>query len=192
MRRMLLFMLVLTSVAVTVLAQEEPRMQTEDKELQKSYLYQWTDDNGIIHITDNLGKVPKQYHDRAVKLTQPKKEAGDEGKQVQQRSVYPSGAQSEAAIAALKDAWQQRMRNAKQRLANAEKRYQELDQHRNELLRNWGADAFGVRTGRIEAEKIEQQMKDLQKEIDEARHDVEVVIPEEARKADVPPGWLRE
>jgi hypothetical protein len=35
-------------------------------------------------------------------------------------------------------------------------------------------------------------MKEVQKQIDEARNMVDVVIPEEARKAGVPPGWLRE
>jgi hypothetical protein len=31
----------------------------------------------------------------------------------------------------------------------------------------------------------------MQKEIDEARNMLDVVIPEEARRAGVPPGWLR-
>jgi hypothetical protein len=35
-------------------------------------------------------------------------------------------------------------------------------------------------------------MKGVQSEIDAARNDLDVVIPEEARKAGVPPGWLRE
>jgi hypothetical protein len=35
-------------------------------------------------------------------------------------------------------------------------------------------------------------MKQVQKEKDDARNEVEVVIPEAARKAGVPPGWLRE
>lgn len=195
MRRVLLLILVilaLTGFAMTVFAQADPEAQTEDREPQKSYLYQWTDDKGVVHITDSLGKVPKQYRDKAIKLTQPKKEDVDQGQQVQQKSVYPSGAESEAANAVVKGVWQQRMREAKQRLADAEKRYQELDQRRNELLRSWGGAAFGRRTEYIEAEKLEQEMKDVQREINEARQDIDVVIPEEARKEGIPPGWLRE
>lgn len=188
----LLLILVLMGSAVTVFAQADRQAQTEDEEHQKSYLYQWTDDKGIVHITDGLGKVPKTYRDKALKLTQPNKEDVDQGQQVQQKSVYPSGAESESANAVMKGVWQQRMRAAKQRLAGAEKRYQELDQRRNELLRSWGGPASGRQTERIEAEEIEQDMKDAQKEIDEARQDVDVVIPEEARKAGIPPGWLRE
>jgi hypothetical protein len=192
MRIIFLLFLVLTGYATTASAQVEPQAQTEDKEIEKSYLYQWVDDKGIVHITDSLGKVPKQYNDKAIKMTQPGKEDVDQEQQVQQRPVYPSEAETEGDGTAMKAVWQQRMRGAKQRLADAEKRYEKLDQHRNALLRNWGADAFGRRTERIEAEKIEQQMKEVQQEIDDARNEIEVVIPDEARKANVPPGWLRE
>jgi hypothetical protein len=192
MLRILLLVLVLSGFAITASAQLDPHAQTEDKEVEKSYIYQWVDDKGIVHITDSLGKVPTRYHDKAVKLTQPGKEDVDQEQQVQQRPVYPSGAEPGGDTAAMKGVWQQRMRGAKQRLADAEKRYQELEKRRNELLHNWGADAFGRRTERIEAEKVEQQMKEVQDEIDETRNDIDVVIPDEARKQNIPPGWLRE
>jgi hypothetical protein len=35
-------------------------------------------------------------------------------------------------------------------------------------------------------------MKEVRKEIDEIRRELDEAIPEEARKAGVPPGWLRE
>jgi len=177
---------------MTVYGQADPQAQTEDQELKKSFLYQWTDKKGIVHIADGLDKVPKGYRDRAVKLQQPEREDSDQGQQVRQPSVYPSGAASEAADAAAKAAWQQRMRAARQRLANAEKRYQTLDQRRNELLQSWGGPASGRLTERTEAETIEQEMKNVQREMDGARSDVNVVIPEQARKAGIPPGWLRE
>ena len=192
MRRMLLLILVLAGFAMTVFAQADPQAQTGDKEHQNSYLYQWTDDKGIVHITDGLGKVPKQYREKAIKLKQPKKEDIDQGQQVQQESIYPSGAESEAADAVVKRVWQQRMREAKQRLEAAEKRHHELDQRRNELLRSWGGPASGHLAEPTEVENIDQEIRDVQREIDEARNEVDVVIPEEARKQGIPPGWLRE
>ncbi len=176
---------------MTVFAQADPQAQTEDKE-QQGYLYQWTDDKGIVHITDSLGTVPKQYRDKAIKLKQPKKEDTDQGQQVQQESTSPSGAESDSADALGKREWQQRMREAKQRLDSAEKRYHELDQRRNELLRSWGGPASGRLVDSTEVEKIEQEMKDVQIQIDEARNNIDAVIPEEARKKGIPPGWLRE
>ena len=192
MRRMLLVILVLTGFAMTVFAQSDPQAQTQDKEHQNNYLYQWTDDRGTVHIADGLGKVPKQYREKAIKLKQPKKEDIDQDQEVQQESTFPSGAESEAADALVKREWQLRMREAKQRLDAAEKRYHELDQRRNELLRSWGGPASGRLVDSTEVEKIEQEIKDVQREIDKARNDVDVVIPEQARKAGIPPGWLRE
>jgi hypothetical protein len=189
---MLFLILVFTGFAMTVFAQADPQVQTEDKEQQQSHLYQWTDEKGIVHITDSLGMVPKQYRDKAVKLKQQKKEGFDQGQQVQQEPTYPSGAESGAADAAVKREWQERMRDAKERLDSTEKRYQELDQRRNELLRSWGGPASGHLIERSEVENIEQEIKDVQREIDKARNDVDVVIPEQARKAGIPPGWLRE
>jgi len=189
MLKTLLLILVLMGFAMTVFAQADPNAQTEDKELKKSYLYQWTDDKGMVHITDGLEKVPEKYRDQAIKLLQPKKEDTGQGQQVQQEQRYSPGANADEVT---KAAWQQRMRGAKQRLAGAEDRYQKLDQRRDELLRSWGGPASGRLAERIEADKIEQEMQNLQKEIGEARRDVNVVIPEEARKAGIPPGWLRE
>jgi len=182
----------LMGFAMTVHAQADPQEQTEEKELKKSFLYQWTDKKGVVHIADGLDKVPKDYRNKAVKLKQPNKEDADQGQQVQQPSDYPSGAASEAADNAAKAAWQQRMRNAKQRLASAEKRYQELDERRKELLQSWGGPASVRLAEGTEAERVEQDMKNVQQEIDEARNHVDMVIPEEARKAGILPGWLRE
>jgi hypothetical protein len=181
----------LMGFAMPVYAQADQQAQTADKELKKSYLYQWTDEKGVVYITDDLDKVPKVYRDKALKLTQPKTE--DVGqKQQAQRPGYSSGSGSEAADPSGKDVWQQRMRGARQRLEAAEKRYHELDQRRNELLQSWGGPASGRLDTRTNADSIEREMKGAQIDIDEARNDLEVVIPEEARKAGVPPGWLRE
>jgi len=181
----------LMGFAMTVYAQAGQQAQTGDKELKESYLYQWTDEKGVVYITDDLNKVPKVYRDKALKLTQPKTEGVDQ-KQVQQKSGYSSGSGSEAADAAGKAVWQQRMRGARQRLEAAEKRYHELDQRRNELLQSWGGPASGRLDTRTDADSVEQEMKGVQGEIDAARNDLDVVIPEEARKAGIPPGWLRE
>ena|ERR1700690_1383401 len=192
MSKSLLFILMLMGFAMTVYAQADQQAQTEDKELKKSFLYQWTDAKGVVHIADGLDKVPKKYRDTAVKLGQPNKEDADQGQQVHQESGHPSGADADDADAVEKAAWQQRMTDARQRLANSEKHYRELVQRRNELLQGWGGPASGQLAERIEADKVEQEMKEVQKEIDQARNDLDVVIPEIARKAGVPSGWLRE
>jgi hypothetical protein len=191
MLKRLLLILVLMGFAMTVCAQTEQheRTEMEEKELKKRYLYQWTDDKGISHITDGLGKVPETYRENAKRIEQPKKDEVQDGRQVPQKRGYDSRTSNSGRAKAQ---WQQRMRGAKARLAAAEKRYQVLEQRRNELLRSWGGPASGRRAGPVEAEAVEREMKGVQREIEAAKNERDNVIPEAARKAGIPPGWLRE
>ncbi len=167
--------------------------QKEDK--NRRYLYEWTDDRGNVHVTDDFGDVPEKYRDKVRKRVEmaPKPGPG-QGREVQEETVPPLSQESEQGSdeASKKAEWQQRLRDWKGRLAEAEKRYADLEQERNELLRRWGTPAYAPPGDRIKAQQIEQEMEQVKKEIDEARNMIDVVIPDEARKAGIPPGWLRE
>jgi len=167
--------------------------QAGNKDVKKHYLYEWTDSKGGVHITDDLGEVPERYRSKSRKIEIPKGEEVGPEQQVQGTSGSPSGVVTEQQEAASKAAWQQRIRDWKARLADAQKRYQDLDQKRLEALAQWGGPAVsGHLEGRAEADRIAQDMEEVQRDIDEAKDMVENVIPEEARRAGVPPGWLRE
>lgn len=159
---------------------------------QKSYIYQWTDSDGVIHITDSLDKVPKPYRPNARRLEAAPEEGATPDRPRQQGTAPSAGSAEEGREAQQKALWQQRMSSAKQRLAAAEQRHRELEQRRAALLGQWGTPAYAPPEARIEAERLGQEMQNVQKEIDDARNEVEVVIPEEARRTGVPPGWLRE
>ncbi len=168
--------------------------QTGDKtgkEELKRYLYEWTDGQGGVHITDDLGEVPERYRSKARTIEMPQgREVGNEG-QPPGKTLSPEAA-TEGQETASKVVWQKRIRDWKNRLADAEKRYRDLDQKRLEALGSWGGVASGHLEGRVEAERIVQEMREVQLKIDEARNMIEVIIPEEARRAGIPPGWLRE
>ncbi len=196
MRTGLLIAFGLLVVALSAYAQpgdrtgEQKQEQSQEQQEKKSSLYQWTDDKGVTHITDELGKVPKKYRDKALQLESPTEGGAAQG---QAEKAAPSDyTREEQREAAQKAYWQQRMKAAKQRLADAEQRYRELEQKRNDLLGRWGGVASGRLQERTEAESITQEMQQVQHEIDDARNQVEVVIPDEAHKAGAEPGWLRE
>jgi len=165
----------------------------EGNDERKAYLYQWTDEQGVVHITDRLGEVPEQFRARARKIEAPPKSEAGQNPGIQKDTgnvTIPQNA--EGTDEARKAFWQNRVQEWKARLTDAERRYRELDQQRTELLMSWGGPAYGPLENKVKAEQMEQQMKEIQKQIDEARNMLDVVIPEEARKAGVPPGWLRE
>ncbi|HYA86991.1 MAG TPA: DUF4124 domain-containing protein [Nitrospirota bacterium] len=164
--------------------------QAVEQEQEKSFLYTWTDSNGVVHITDQPGTVPERYRSTVRQVNAPPEgEAGS----INQRSSPDSGISGNGESAEnIKQAWQRRMAEAKGHLADLERQYQALDQKRNQVLGRWGGIASGHLEDREEADRIEQEMKQVQQEINDARNQVEVAIPDEARKAGIPPGWLRE
>ena len=164
--------------------------QDEDAELKKTYLYQWKDKQGNIHITDGLGNVPEQYRSKARRMETPKKDASEQEQREPggQAAPYSPGDNTEAQ----KDFWQRRMRDARARVADAERRLGELEKEKTDLIANWGDAAYAPDKDRRSVGQIEQEMGQVRREISEARDQMENVIPEEARKQGVPPGWLRE
>ncbi len=190
------FLLLTTVSPIFSQAADQPGgSEEENQEEKKSYFYQWTDSKGVVHITDGLGKVPEKYRSRAKKLeVLPGEDIGGRGGQGEYVQPFDSRAQQESEQD-LKQEWQLRMKEAKQRLLGAEQRYRELKKKKDELLEKWGGVAAlesGHFEGRAEAERLDEEMKQAQREIDSARNEIEVVIPDEARKASIPPGWLRE
>ncbi len=188
-RSIILVVLSLIIVAAWAAAQTD-----EQKDKNRRYLYEWTDDRGNVHVTDDFGDVPEKYRDKVRRVEMAPKPGQGQGREVQEETAPPPSRESEQESdeASKKAEWQQRLRDWKKRLAEAEKRYADLEQERNELLRRRGTPAYAPPGDRIKAQQIEQEMEQVKKEIAEARNMIDVVIPDEARKAGIPPGWLRE
>jgi hypothetical protein len=174
-------------------ADQNGGQEGQKQEERKSVLYQWTDGKGVVHITDDLNKIPEKSRSNARRLETSPGTAETPGPSGETGiSPTPDKSAGDEREADLKEEWQLRMKRAKERLADAERRYFALEEKRNNLLGSWGGPASGHLAGREEADRIDQEMKQVKKEIDAARNEVENVIPEDARKAGVPPGWLRE
>jgi len=199
MIRVLVILFVLLSWSLPLFAQEQaqdqiPEKSAEEKETQKNHLYQWTDGKGVVHITDGLGKVPKKYRSKATKLEAgTKSEAGDAAQP--QEAVAPRvlQGQQQQSEEENKFLWQTRIQNVRQRLADAEARYRDLEQKKMTLLETWGGNpALGHLRDQTELDNLEKELTQAKQEVESARYELEVEIPDEARKSEVPPGWLRE
>ncbi len=168
--------------------------QQEDKDKNRRYLYEWKDDKGTVYITDDLGDVPEKYREKVKKTVE---RPGTESKSAERETkIKPAAPSAESPgendEKAKKAEWRLRLLDWKERLADAEKRYRALEDERSSIIMRWGVTANAPPAYRTRAAELEDEMKQVQTEIDEARNMINVVIPEEARKANVPPGWLRE
>jgi hypothetical protein len=174
-------------------ASQQNKKDAQKQDDQKQYLYQWIDGKGVVHVTDNLNKVPKQYRSNARRMESAPGELENQSEpKPQVRTAPPNYQDKEEQEAEQKDEWLERMRAAKRKLANAEKHYQELEKKRDAAIMSWGGPSSGRLEGREEAARIEEEMKQVRQEIEDARNDIDVRIPDAARKAGIPPGWLRE
>jgi hypothetical protein len=181
------------SLPAAVTAQQNEG-QEQEQEQKKSVLYQWADEQGNVHITDNPGNIPEKYRAHAEKIevlegaeetVPPQQEAPGAGATPQKRM--------EQTDEFKKSVWQARVQEARTRLEDAEKRYQELEKERSELFGRWGGSpVYAPAEVKLRAQQLDESMKEVRKEIDEIRRELDEAIPEEARKAGVPPGWLRE
>ena len=156
-------------------------------------LFTWTDDAGVLHMADSLDKVPKEYRARAERLGG---QASQEGNTVQEETPAVSTPQENPGgdDAVLKAQWQSRMLDAKRRLQYSEDKYQQLLNRKSELQSKWGAAGAALPPQDVldEMNRLDGDISAAREEVDKARDMINNVIPDEARRAGVPPGWLRE
>ncbi len=189
MKQIIAITIMFFAAAFLVNAEDQP----ENKPVQKHFLYQWTDSKGVLHITDGLGKIPERYRDRARKMESVKGPEPEEGRPAIDHTADDEARQADAqAEAEAKAEWRYRMQEWKQKLANAEKEQRALQQERDSIALTWGAVEKAPDGARLRAAEIDRQLKAVQDEIDTARNMLNSVLPDEARKAGVPPGWLRD
>ena len=90
---------------------------------------------------------------------------------------------------ASKSAWQTRHKKAKEEVDRLLASFREAQKKWQNLATK--AD-FALLPGQAkERDQARADMKKYEIELDKAIHELEVVLPEDARKAGIPPGWLR-
>lgn len=190
MRMALLVVIAGSAASSGVLAAEDDRR----------FIYQWIDEQGGVHITDSLQNVPTEQRSRATRIEQSAPREKDGNGQVQapgqpmMQEQAPDAGTPFDEDEIKKAEWQQRMVDAKRRLAEAEDRYRGIEERKRTLETQWGSSgaALPPQSALDAIAKLEVDLVNAQKAIERARNEVEVVIPDAARKAGIPPGWLRE
>ena len=150
-----------------------------------------------MNVTDDLDKVPPKYRSQATQLLQPgvdkeEQSRGDTRKGEQPQNLDAGTSPDRDEI--RKAQWQQRMQDARRRLTVAEDQYNQIEQRRNDLMSKTGSSGAALPTQEMidEMNDLSEELARARIEVDNARNEVQVTIPDEARRAGIPPGWLRE
>jgi hypothetical protein len=174
-------------------------------------VYHWVDAQGGTHFTDNPDAIPPQYRqggvseDKGVTATAPSslesapgsdsgnEEAGPKKEEADTKKEPPSPYEAalQSAGASVdnfghdESYWRDRKKFWEKRLEESQRLYDEARRQFNlSLQRHYSANQYK------QMRNARQDMARLQAEIDKARQTL-AGLPEEARKAGAPPGWVR-
>jgi len=152
--------------------------------------YRWTDKDGNVGYADSLQKVPSQYRE-AAKRVDKESPTGSSTKPFQ---VVPSPPQSYPGPPSVGTeesyaAWRDRMREARADLEHL-KTQREAAQKDYERLR---AELYVRAFGDPQADaRYRARLAELDEQISQKEYELTTTIPDEARKAGIPPGVLNQ
>lgn len=151
-------------------------------------LYEWVDKNGTVGYADSLEKVPPEYrawayHNRKKVEERPAPSAPAQ--------PQPADATDTAPSTSVQDPfadWKERITKARAELDNLKAQREKARSAHGNILSQWR-----VRGSRLDPEKETQAaaaVKELDQRIQDKEYEITTTIPEQARRAGVPPGVL--
>ena len=156
-------------------------------------IYQWVDQNGTVGFTDDPLNIPEKYRAGALLESAspaPIQEPGLSANPSQLGENPPPIVGQEQTDDGGHDRayWQDRLNELRNRRAALEKRREQLDQQisatSNPLIYNQ-ADQKARR------QQLVDERAEVDADIKEVDHQINDVLPDEARRLNTPPGWLR-
>ncbi len=150
--------------------------------------YRWVDRDGKEYYSNDLMKVPPEYRDQARSV-----ETRDDRVSVGENPVATG--KKPVGIKEHKDKygrgeewWRRRAENIRLKLRDLQDKYDlVLKQEQEEEQKPKKLSSKKKSSASLERKKLK-----LEKELAQVRRQLEVDLPEEARKADAYPGWIRE
>lgn len=178
--------------------------------------YKYTDKNGVVHFTDDPYALPEPQRSKVLRRLE--QERAEQEKRRQQGlekppqvreklpvghiGANPKGGKGRAdppktgrtttdpTSASQREQWKTKMANARKRVNSLREECDKLRTTRNDNKRK--SLIFATPGARAEANKAADSLTTCEQHLKEAKHKLEVDLPEEARRAGVPPGWLRD
>jgi predicted nucleic acid-binding Zn-ribbon protein len=159
----------------------------------RAEFYRWVDREGKEFFTNDREQVPQEYRNNAVAVKPDERRV----------SVGEKSGSTRMPSAALKDHkdkygkgeehWRKRAAKLRKELAALQDKYDLfLKQEREDENKPKRLTVKNSSNKKISRSSREKKKETLEKDVAQKKHELEVELPEEARKADAYPGWLRE
>ena len=148
--------------------------------------YRWTDVNGNVGYADSLQQVPPQYRESARRLdgkSSPRSKTFQTAPSEHTGVISPPPGDSEEIYAVWRDRMSRTRTDLEQLKVQRDIAQKEYDSLRGERFGKLFADP------EVDA-KHRAKLAELDEQISEKEHALSTTIPDEARKAGIPPGVL--
>jgi hypothetical protein len=169
---------------------------------QGGHLYKWTDEKGEVHFSDDLYQLPPDQQEKELEKQEHEKSgaAGRPGK-TGPRSTFSTIGRDDPLVKPRSDqlplyadeskkvGWQNRVRILRWRIAGAKADRDAVKRRLDEAT----LATITVKTvaSRQNKERYRKELELLNKHVAGLEDELNVKLPEEARRAGAPPGWLR-
>lgn len=166
--------------------------------------YQWVDDKGTVHFTDNISQVPEKYQDQVKKKKTPKESAPAPSpssspspsiRPPQSKAPPEPDVEKKDILGRGEDWWRDKAMEWKQKLIKAQKDYEAaqtaLKAKDKELEDAKFKPKSFQRKLQDELKVLEEKANAQKTQVDEAKNMLENVLPKQAEEYRADPSWVR-
>ena len=161
-------------------------------------IYQWVDEKGTVHYTDDISLVPEKYQDQVKEKKTPKEPASSPPGTLTRDKAPKEPQQATGKKDILgrgEDWWRDKAMEWKQKLMKAQKDFADaqtaLKAKEKELEDAKLKPRSFQRKLQDETKVLEQKVNDQKKQVDEAKNMLEKVLPKQAEEYRADPSWLK-
>jgi len=159
-------------------------------------IYQWVDEKGTVHFTDDFGQIPEKYQDQVKKKETPPEPAPSSSIRLPQDKAPPEpSVEKKDILGRGEDWWRNKAMEWRQKLIKAQKDYAAaqtaLKAKEKELEQSiYKPDSFKRRL-QAEIKVLEEKANEQKKQVDEAKNMLEKVLPRQAEEYRADPSWVK-
>jgi len=161
--------------------------------VSRAEFYHWVDKDGKEFYTNERAQVPKEYQNTATAVNPDESRVSVGERPVAKGKPKTSLKDHKDKYGKGEEHWRKRAEKLRKELVALQDRYdlvlkqeKEDENKPKKLAANNGSQKKKSRTS------LEKKKTALEKDLTRKKHELEVELPEEARKADAYPGWIRE
>ena len=157
-------------------------------------IYQWVDEKGTVHFTDDISLVPEKFQDQVKKKKVPV-EPVSPSKNVPEEPKPEPDTERKDLLGRGEDWWRDKATEWNQKLKNAKKDFEAaqaaLKAKEKELEQSiYKPDSFKRRL-QAEIKGLEENANSWKRQVDEAKNMLEKVLPKQAEEYRADPSWVK-